>query len=141
MEIRLYQTNSNTIETSKALSPLATLNGTLRDDCSILEPIIRVKYSEAIAGCNYAYIPAFGRYYYVKVEYSQEELILIMKVDVLMSWRANLLGSVAKMTRSNIGNLYIPDNLITNTAAHKIQYRKLGAGFTKADTYVITMAG
>ena len=69
MEVILYTNNSDNKKVGKSLSVQATINGTLREGCSMVDPVIQFSDSvvnNAIAAAsNYAKIADFGRYYYI----------------------------------------------------------------------------
>lgn len=92
------------------------LKGETRDNIiDVVNPVILVS-SEAPIDCNYAYIAAFGRYYFVRVSVIRAGLYaLSMHCDVLMSYRTQIAASkaVARRTKDsgengNI-NLYVKD--------------------------------
>lgn len=95
---------------------VAPLSGVTRDNViDIVNPTILVT-SAAPIDCNYAYIPDFGRYYYVKVSVIRAGLYaLSMHCDVLTSHITNIKKSPAVAVRTkesgengNI-NLYVND--------------------------------
>ncbi len=64
--IGLYTTSDAERSTKKTVSEVATVSGTLKAGSSVVDPVIeRVAASADIVRANYAYIPAFGRYYFV----------------------------------------------------------------------------
>ena len=92
------------------------LSGVTRDNViDIVNPVILVS-SAAPIDCNYAYVPDFGRYYYVKVSVIRAGLYaLTMHCDVLTSHITDIKKSpaVARRTRNagetdNI-NMYVND--------------------------------
>lgn len=102
-------------------STLFTLTGTLRDDCSIVNPEILVEYDNPITA-NYAYIAAFRRYYYIKDivafrSYKDENNVMhnlwkvTMHCDVLRTFADAILDSPAIIakTAGDDFNLYLPD--------------------------------
>lgn len=115
----------------------------LKDNCSVVNPVLTLAYDSNILTKNYCYIAEFGRYYYITdITFANKTLIVSLHCDVLMSYRDDILSSVGHITRTtNRSNKYLPDSFITNTAQVDRQYRKLGTGFTTANTYVLTIAG
>ena len=69
MELILYTNESADNVVTKNITTLVTINGTLREQCSIIDPVITVSDSvvnnSIAAACNYAKIAQFGRYYFV----------------------------------------------------------------------------
>lgn len=140
MTIELYQNKSDAIYLNKTINYYATITGTLRDACSLLNPIILFEYSEGdtawidvvdgdnedleddlgfynpynILDANYCYIREFNRYYYITniTIISNKIYSLSMAVDVLMSYKDKILDLDAYVSRNeNDYNLDIKDDL------------------------------
>ena len=63
MTIKLYTNTSDKNHMDKNITQMGTdISGTLREDCSITDPVIKIAHitNFNIASCNYAYIPEFG---------------------------------------------------------------------------------
>lgn len=88
--IYLYQNTAepNRVNKTDYLTEVTQLNGDLRDECSLISPSI-VFESPTYLQFNYAYIPAFGRYYFVLGIDSVNKNLWRMRLycDVLMSYR------------------------------------------------------
>lgn len=100
---------------------IMTLEGTLRDESSIVDPVILVECSNPITA-NYAYIAAFNRYYFIRDisafrSYKDENenmhnlWRITMHTDVLKTFAEGILGSpcIVAKTGGNDFNLYLPD--------------------------------
>lgn len=100
---------------------IMTLEGTLRDESSIVDPVILVECSNPITA-NYAYIAAFNRYYFIRDisafrSYKDENEVMhnlwriTMHTDVLKTFAEGILGSpcIVAKTGGNDFNLYLPD--------------------------------
>ena len=115
MELILYTNNDDKRVVTKNLTTLQTLNGTLRDDCSIIDPVITVENinNSIAASCNYAKIADFGRYYYVNNIVLKGNLWEIhMHVDVVSSFQTQLKALEAVVSRQeNLYNLYLQDSM------------------------------
>ena len=92
MNITLYQTTAEQNRLNKTLNNALSLSGTLREETSVTSPSIVIEHSNPV-GYNYAYIPAFGRYYYINDITSVRNGIwrLSLSVDVLMTYRSDIL--------------------------------------------------
>lgn len=100
---------------------IMTLEGTLRDESSIVDPVILVECPSPITA-NYAYIEAFHRYYFIRDisafrSYQDENQVMhnlwriTMHTDVLRTFAEGILGSpcIVAKTGGNDFNLYLPD--------------------------------
>lgn len=110
MTIFLYKTQDENNKLNKNLTQIATLNGTLRSECSIINPVLDIQ-ADFIQG-NYIYINEFKRYYFI------DEIISLKNgywevhcsVDVLMSYKNNILQLKGVVSRSsNKFNSYLLD--------------------------------
>lgn len=139
-DIQLYKNSSPTNKVTKDIgSPMDTLQGTLRAGASIIDPSVIVQLSgdqEWRTMCNYAYIPAFGRYYYITNIISLSGQIdlggqytnpyglweLHMHVDVLMSYAEGIKQQTAVVARQEEKyNLYLDDGTFMCYQNPKIQ--------------------
>ena len=64
--IRLMLNNSASITADKDFTTVDTLTGTMRNETSITNPVIRCEFSGSVPKFNYFYIPQFYRYYFLK---------------------------------------------------------------------------
>lgn len=130
-----------------------SLTGTLRDDSSIVDPVIMVECANPIVA-NYAYIDEFSRYYYIRnIEayrsYQDENnvmhnlWIITMHTDVLKTFSEGILGSPCIVGKSsNRFNLYLNDNSYKVKQNDLISVQRFPDGFNLGDmTYVLTLLG
>ena len=145
MKLKLYNNLSDKIVVDKNITQLgSTLNGTLRENCSVIDPIIKV---EGIVGsnltkCNYAYIEEFGRYYYVTNIVCVGNLFeLHMHVDVLMTYRRSIRSNSAVVSRQEkLYNLYLQDGVFKEQANPHYEIKKFPSGFTSFN-FILAVAG
>ena len=142
MELVLYTNNSaDNVVTKKLSEALATLNGTLRKDCSITDPVIEVEaINNAIAAeCNYAKIADFGRYYFVRnIELVGKLWRIHMHVDVLASFQTPLKSLDAVIARQeNLYNVMLEDGMFKTYSDPNISVFKFPTAF---DTYQYILA-
>ena len=93
MDLRLYYTSDENNKINKSLSNAIILTGTMRDSSSIINPVILVE-GTSFNEYNYAYIPQFDRYYFIKsiTNYRNNLWILELECDVLMSFKSSILN-------------------------------------------------
>lgn len=144
MIFRLFQNNSDTNVVQKSITQKAELSGTLRDDCSIIDPVITV---EGIAPSdlkyiNYAEIPDFGRYYYVTNIILKGKLFEVhMHIDVLNTYKDQIKPLNAIIARQeNRYNLYLQDGLIKQYANPHVQIKQFPNGFDRYE-YIFSVCG
>lgn len=147
MIIRLYQNKSDKNHVDKSLTKLGDdITGTLRDDCSIINPVIKIEnYTGSnITQSNYAYIPEFGRYYYItNITFSGNLYEISMHVDVLMTYKDSIRSNTAIVSRQeNFYNLYLQDGVFKTNAFPHVEIRQFPAGFSKSEfNFIFTVAG
>lgn len=107
MDITLFNNNSriNTIE-KKLTNPLNVTNIFLKEQSTVENPNIILEMFDNWSAFNYCQIPSFNRYYFITgytiIDGGRVELQL--KVDVLMSFKTDILNSVGVIERSTSKN-------------------------------------
>lgn len=146
MQIILYNTNSDNREVHKRLDNERILNGQLLEDTDVMTPQVKITYIDNV-NYNYAYIPMFGRYYYIvgiTVDEGQN-LTLSLSVDVLMSFWDEFKASQCVAERSSSKyNEFIADNKVAFSPKIRTEYRKLPFNFSPTENgnhYVLTLGG
>lgn len=112
MQIQLYKTLDTPIKANKTLVPVVTLNGTATTAFSIDSPSFVVSYTPNIPWVNYAYIPDFGKYYFVRppVLNTDGTAILTLDIDVLKTYYSGIMNCDAVVIRSRSQGLNnVPD--------------------------------
>lgn len=144
MVIKLY---TQTIPKNKMFRNLTneiTVTGNVKDTFDILNPIIQLNYNVALKNVNYAYIPEFGRYYFVSPPIiSGKTLYLKMHVDVLFTYKAIIMKSPCIAIRSsNRGNLYFQDDYIQFEEGYRYNVSRFPYRFdAESGTYIICISG
>lgn len=104
MEIILYQFSKAPNSTRQPSGGGLSVSGELRDSCDIAAPSIRFGVVETAASLtvyNYAYIPPFGRYYFIRNwEYDLGVWVGSMDVDVLAAYKDVIGASTQYVLRS-----------------------------------------
>ena len=145
MIIKFYKNLSDKNHVDKDITQIGSdMPGTLRDNCSIINPVIQI---EAFTGfdltlCNYCYIPEFGRYYYINnITLTNKLYELSMHVDVLMSYKEEIRSNNAIVSRQeNKYNLYLQDGVFKTKAFPNMQIIQFPYGFTDFN-FIFSVAG
>lgn len=124
--------------------PALSIEGTLKDNCSLLDPTIIIN-SAMVPNFNYAYIEAFGRYYYCAPPTAIRTDLweVIMHVDVLKTYQDGILNAPCIISKSsNKWNLYLND---TGFKAYQDPYifsYEFPTGFDRDNSqYILTIFG
>lgn len=141
MNVTFYIADFNRKRVVKTLPSGTNITASIKDNCDLHDPVIRLVHDASHMSFNYAYVPDFGRYYYVDPpELEGKEDIFYLHVDVLMSFANDIKGSTGIATRSQYYNKNIADSLVMLTESEKVRYRKLSAAIT-GGTYVAIIGG
>ena len=141
MNILLYKTTNANNDLNKTISNKVELVGALRDASSIIAPSILIQSNPI--GYNYAYIPEFGRYYYIKniTAFRKGAYIVDLKCDVLMSFKEEILNMSGIVSRLTSGDEYANRDIKTKCLE---THRKIVFGntpFTADGTYILVAQG
>lgn len=145
MTIKLYNNLSDKIVVDKNITQLGTdLTGTLRENCSVIDPVIKVEgiVGSNLPATNYAYISEFARYYYITNIVCAGNLFeLHMHVDVLMSYRGDIRSNNAVVSRQEKQyNLYLQDGVFKEQANPHYEIKKFPSGFTSFN-FILAISG
>ena len=141
MELVLYKTADENSKLEKTLSEEVSLVGALKDGCSITAPSIMLQQNPI--GYNYAYIPAFNRYYYIKnVTVVRKNIFMIsLSVDVLMSFKDEIKELSGVVSRLTSGSPYADRDVLCSV---KETHRRIDfpeTPFTANGTYILVAQG
>ena len=144
MTIMLYNNASAVNAVNKELTHLASLTGTLREESSIIDPVITMAgIGEHLTSANYAYIEEFGRYYFINnVESVRNGLWRVsMHVDVLYTYAEQIILNDAIIERNeNEYDLKLNDGLFQTQQNPRIAQYPFPGGFTNWN-FVLAVAG
>lgn len=142
-DIMLQSFTSDKIALDKNIATIATLSGTLREKCSIVDPVILIQADLSdVTAANYLYIPSFSRYYFINniISITSTLVELHCHVDVLTSFKAFIRTNQAIINRSEKDwNLYLNDGSIKVYANSIVLTKAFPTGFTK-QSYVMAVA-
>lgn len=107
MNLYLYKNNSDKRVLNKSITELQSspLQVRLLSNTSFIDPVFEVSYNSNYWDANYVYCLDTERYYYVNdVEYGANRIFLHCHVDVLMSFKEQILNKVVIASRSESKN-------------------------------------
>lgn len=144
MQIKFYKNSSEKNKIGKSLSSELTLNGNLRDECSITSPSILVE-ATSLVDYNYCYIPEFKRYYFISDIISVRNNLwrVSLKCDVLESFKKDILNLsciVDKQQNQSYSN-NIDDGSYINRADSFVEIANYQNGFNSSGEFILITAG
>ena len=143
-EIRIQRNNSENNRVTKDVTLLSIIEGTLRQETSIIDPVFLVAgdlddYVEA----NYCTVESFGRSYFVtNIRSVRSGLVeLTCHVDVLSSFAQQIRANTAIVRRQeNQWNLYLNDGTFRVYQNPTVLTKAFPSGFTTQE-FVFAVAG
>ena len=141
MNILLYKTTNANNDLNKTISDKVELVGALRDASSVIAPSILIQSNPI--GYNYAYIPEFGRYYYIKniTAFRKGAYIVDLKCDVLMSFREEILHMSGIVSRLTNGDEYANRDIKTKCLETHRRLDFPETPFTRNGSYILISKG
>lgn len=145
MEVKLCYNSSDNRCINKNIIDGEIISGTLRTSTSIISPVITFESSSPLR-YNYAYIPEFRRYYYIKNVISARNNLweVQFEIDPLMSFKADICALkvvVDKQSNESNGDEYIDDSsLVTDNLMFNTVYN-FPDGFNNNGEYILITAG
>lgn len=144
MIIDLYQNLSEKNKLDKALTLISELTGDLKEDTSIIDPVIKINADvSSMASVNYLYIPAFGRYYFINdvISINKDICEIHAHVDVLTTYKDGIRAQNAIVSRQEKKwNLYLNDGVFKTYQNPYIITKAFPSGFTEQH-FVLSVAG
>ena len=149
-DINLYQNSAevNRVDKSEYLTSVGTLQGALREECSIISPSITFKQT-TVPTFNYVYIGSFGRYYYVTgiTSVAKDLWRMSLSCDVLMTWKEQIGNMTAIIARQeNSFNPMLIDSELPAQANKNITVAEFPAGGFSTESaiaypFILTVVG
>ena len=144
MNIKIQRNESYDRAFNKSITDIANLSGYLRDDSSVIDPVIMVEGSiSTIAGCNYMSIAEFGRSYFItNMESVRNNLVRVTgHVDVLTTYKDAILANSGIIRRQeNLWNLYLDDGSFKVYNNPIVLTRAFPSGFSTM-SFILAVAG
>lgn len=139
MDIYLYKMTDEPKKLSKSLPSPYMLSGSLRDVSEVVNPVFRVAVNPI--GYNYAYIPSFGRFYFIREMTSVRTNVMELQlhVDVLMSFNGAIRNCPIVAERSSDQySGYVPDRQRAFNTYSYNSYHLLGSFNPAMGTWIVT---
>lgn len=144
MNITLCVNNSEKNKLGKSLSNLTVFSGSLKEETSVTSPVVLMELENPTA-FNYAYIPEFGRYYFINDMVSVRTGLwrLSMKVDVLESFKTNIQGIPVILSDSTETGkeMYLPDNVWKSKVKELTDIVNFPSGLSDNGHFILITAG
>ena len=144
MTIEFYVNQSEKNRLDKTLFSAFNLNGELKEDCSIIDPVIKIVGDvSSMASVNYMYIPSFSRYYFINnvISINNEICEVHAHVDVLSTYKDEIRAQRAVVSRQEKKwNLYLNDGVFKTYQNPYIITKAFSSGFT-SQHFVLSIAG
>lgn len=129
----------------KNISLIFTTDFVFYENSSIMQPRLRLAYNANITGCNYMYIPALNRYYFIDdISFNNAgEMIVTGQIDVLQTYQNQIAGITCNIARyENYVLSLCPDTNILIKNYNIINIYKSDSGFdTTFGDYVLQIVG
>ena len=141
MQLKLYKSLDEKNRIRKTLTEELILNGALRDKSSVIKPTILIQTDPL--DYNYAYIPAFGRYYFINnvVAMRNKSFIIDLKCDVLMSYADEIYNLRALIDREETqSQQYVTGDFVID-ARHNTEKIAFTNPFTEKNYILVAMKG
>ena len=144
MIINFYVNQSEKNRVDKTLTSAFDLNGELKEDCSIIDPVIKIVSDvSSMASVNYMYIPSFSRYYFINnvISINNDICEVHAHVDVLSTYKDEIRAQRAIVSRQEKKwNLYLNDGVFKTYQNPYIITKAFSSGFT-SQHFILTIAG
>lgn len=149
MQISLFtcECEHNRINKASAIYNRHAMNGNLKTNTSIINPVILVKKTNpAIYNYNYMYIDEFKRFYFITdiVNVRNDLWEIHAHVDVLNSFKNDILKSqviIEKSEKSNNANMYYNDGSYVTDVRKDVELKEFPSGFNDTGSFILICAG
>lgn len=140
--LKLYKNSSENNDVLKNLSDEKIIKGSSRSVVDMLSPVIDLAGVD-VNSYNYCYVEELQRYYYIENMILSPNGItrLTMRVDVLMSYREDILESQGMITKNRDFNPYTSDYDVESRYTLEKHEFENGFNFNDGDFVMVTMRG
>ena len=144
MSLQMYTCTSDNRCIDKSKTAIGSpISCSFKDDTTMENPAVIISPDAYSAACNYVYLDDTSRFYYVTdVTFSQQRCILHLKVDVLMSFAAEIKLSKCIAARSSSSfNMYVNDERYNALEYSNVFTKPFPNSFSKSLEYVLIVGG
>lgn len=140
--LKLYKNSSENNDVSKTLTDEHKVTGYSRVVVDMLNPVIELAGIE-VNSYNYCYVQELNRYYYIEnINISPNGVYrLSMRIDVLMTYRDDIMTSHGLITKNREYNPYTGDVDVESRYTLEKHEFENGFDFTNGDFVLVTMRG
>lgn len=143
MKITLYNTKSEKEKLNKELTELVVVvDAKITTSFDMLKATVILKRNviDDITKINYLYIDSFKRFYFCEVSIENGFIILSCDVDVLMSYKTDILKIEATIDRNEfLRNGYIQDDSYKVLAYEEVVCKSFPSGLTNDSLILMTV--
>lgn len=140
--LKLYKNSSENNDVLKTISNEMVITGKSRTVIDILNPVVDLAGVD-VNSYNYCYIEELKRYYYIENMMLSPNGVtrLSMSIDVLMSYREDILASHGVITKNREYNPYTGDYDVESRYTLEKHEFENGFNFNDGDFVMVTMRG
>lgn len=146
MEIILCNTSDSKEKLDKTVTEGITVNCVLKENTSIIDPVLIISSTQPVYNYNYVYIPMFNRYYYRtdirSIGFNRWEFTA--HVDVLKTYYEDIISNSAIMegTEQLQINKYLPDeNVFITNCKRLTNIINFPSGLNETGEFILITAG
>lgn len=148
LQLMRYVGEDNRIVKNSKISNTWTIQGTLKAETSVINPVIQIEKATAPmdTGYNYMYIPKFKRYYFIDDIISTRNSLweIHARVDVLFTYAEDILNSkciIDKTADESKANIYINDGSFVMDSHKFNQVKQFPYGLSDNGYNILICAG
>lgn len=141
MKITFYKCKSEKNCLNKVLESEIQLDGAIRGESNVISPQIMVQMNPI--GYDYVYIQEWGRYYFITdvVCYRSNAFVVKLSIDVLMTYKTEILQMTGIVSRLTSGSAYASRDLLVSCKEECREFDFGSTPFKRDGTYVLIAQG
>lgn len=140
--LKLYKNTSENNDINKVLADEFIVNGFSRSVVDVLQPTIELAGIE-VNTYNYCYVEELQRYYYIENMSIAPNGVytMSMRVDVLMTYKDDILASSGLITKNRDYNPYMGEYDVESRYTLEKHEFENGFNYSNGDFVLVTMRG